>query len=269
MITTQSKSFENFWEIIEKEIHQHPVIISNVYCKWFKRGEASEAQIVDLFEQFAVFSKWFLLAQMMRMLQASDLEAEIQARYILVNELGVGISPDSATENQLFKTSWAHINWLRETAKPLPLDATQLGSWNSASLATRKFIEGLERNYGSKDGNVGHGASYAIETWASWGIGGSEADENNNFWKELISGLEKCNSRRRQNNQPEIPLDFFLFHFNSEKQHGDNVFDELRHSFDKPEFHYEEFLFGARKALEAIHTFWLGLNNARKRIVRC
>lgn len=69
MTTTQEKSFENFWNVLKSEIHQHPVIVSNPYCKWFKKGEASEAQIADLFEQFAVFSKWFLLVQMMRMLQ--------------------------------------------------------------------------------------------------------------------------------------------------------------------------------------------------------
>ena len=117
MNAPRRKHFEDFWGIVKNEIHGHPVIVDNPYCKWFKKGEATEGQLIDLFEQFAVFSKWFLLAQLMRVLNASDLEAETHARYILANELGVGINPDGSTEEQPFKTRWAHINWLRDTAR--------------------------------------------------------------------------------------------------------------------------------------------------------
>ena len=136
------KCFEDFWEKVKNEIHSHPVIVENPYCKWFKKGEATQEQLIDLFEQFAVFSKWFLLAQMMRVLNASDLEAETHARYILVNELGVRINSDGSTENQLFKSHWAHINWLRETTHPLKLNPERLGSWNSASSSTPRLYQG-------------------------------------------------------------------------------------------------------------------------------
>ena len=166
--------YENFWEIVKEEIHQHPVITNNPYCKWFKKGDANNQQVIDLFEQFAVFSKWFVLAQLMRVLNAPDIESETNARYILVNELGVGIKTDGSTDEQPFKTKWAHINWLRETAKPLGLGPIKLGSWESASPSTIEFIHGLEETYGSKEGEIGRGASYAIETWAAWGIGKGE-----------------------------------------------------------------------------------------------
>lgn len=265
MNAPRRKTFEDFWEIVEKEIHGHPVIVDNPFCKWFKTGAADRRQIADLFEQFAVFSKWFLLAQLLRVLNASDLEAETRSRYILVNELGVGILPDGAAENQPFKTGWAHINWLRETARPLGLDPQRLGSWESASPATKAFIKGLEETYGSKDGEIGRGASYAIETWAAWGIGKGATAESDNFWKELIVGIE-IHNQQCADNARKVPLDFFLFHFNSEKGHGDNVLEEMQHSYFKSGFDARKFLKGGRQALDAIHTFWAGLDKSRREL---
>lgn len=260
------RTFDIFWHGIQKNVHNHPVITRNPYCKWFKQGEISHNQMVNLFEQFAVFSKWFLLAQLMRVLHASDIEAETHARFILANELGVGINPDGSTENQPFKTPWAHINWLRETAKPLKLNTQILGNWETASPSTRHFIGSLEKTYGSKDAEISRGASYAIETWAAWGIGKGEEHESNNFWKELITGIERYNETNHLNGNRAIPLDFFLFHFNSEKRHGDNVLDEMKTSFHSPRFNAQKFFKGAHQALEAIYTFWLGLDKTRKAI---
>ncbi|MBI4389369.1 MAG: hypothetical protein HY580_04245 [Nitrospinae bacterium] len=265
MNAPRRKTFEDFWEIVERELHGHPVIVNNPFCKWFKKGGASRRQIADLFEQFAVFSKWFLLAQLLRTLNASDLEAETRSRHILVNELGVGILPDGTAENQPFKTEWAHINWLRETARPLDLDPQRLGSWESASPATKAFIKGLEDTYGSKDGEIGRGASYAIETWAAWGIGQGAAAESGNFWKELIVGIELYNQNIAHGAR-KVPLDFFQFHFDSEKGHGDNVLEEVRHSYFKPGFDAKKFLKGGRQALDAIYTFWAGLDKSRREL---
>ncbi len=266
MSVTISKSFESFQNTLEKKIHCHPVIINNPYCKWFKQGNANKDQLIDLFEQFAVFSKWFLLAQLMRMLNAPDVESETHSRYILANELGVGINSNGSSENQPFKTRWAHINWLRETSKPLDIKLDTLGSWNTASTSTKKFISELEATYGNKDGEIGRGASYAIETWAAWGIGQGKNAEVNNFWSELISGLEIYNSKCNSNSSNIIPLDFFQFHFESEKSHGDNVLEEIESSFYSPEFEEEKFFTGAQRALDAIFIFWKGLDENRKKL---
>lgn len=266
MDTIKQKEFDEFWKAIQTEIHVHPVITENVYCKWFKKGEFTKPQLLDLFKQFAVFSKWFLLAQMMRLLNASDLEAETHARYILANELGVKTHPGGSTEDMPFKTSWAHINWLRDTAKTIGLSSIDLGSWETASPATRAFIHGLEKTYGSKDGEIGRGASYAIETWAAWGLGLGQESESNNFWKELITGIEIYNRNNRNPGEAPIPLDFFLFHFNCEKDHGDNVLEELKGSFFKPGFDGGKFIMAGKQALEAIHTFWLGLDQTRREL---
>lgn len=266
METSKQKEFDKFWNTLQTEIHSHPVITNNVYCKWFKKGEFTKPQLIDLFKQFAVFSKWFLLVQMMRLLNAADLEAETHARYILCNELGVKTHPGGSTEDLPFKTSWAHINWLRDTTQPIGLVPELLGSWESASPATRAFIQGLEDTYGSKNGEVGRGASYAIETWAAWGLGLGTESESNNFWKELITGIEAYNRNNQHSGETPIPLDFFLFHFNCEKDHGDNVLEELKESFFKPGFDGDKFIQAGKKALLAIHTFWLGLDQARQEI---
>ncbi len=68
--------------------------------RWFKKGEFTQSQLIDLLKQFADFSKWFLLDQMMRLLNAADLDAETHARYILANELEVKIHSDGSTEDQ-------------------------------------------------------------------------------------------------------------------------------------------------------------------------
>ncbi len=265
MDTIKQKEFDEFWKAIQTEIHSHPVIRNNIYCKWFKKGELTKSQLIDLFEQFAVFSKWFLLVQMMRLLNATDLEAETHARYILANELGVKTHPDGSTEDQPFKTSWAHINWLRDTVKSTGLSSVELGSWESAAPATRAFIQGLEDTYGSKNGEVGRGASYAIETWAAWGLGNGKEAESNNFWKELITGIEKYNRHNQNSGEAPIPLDFFLFHLNSEKGHGDNVLEELKEAFSHPDFDGDKFIKAGKQALKAIHTFWLGLDQSRRK----
>ncbi|MFQ5481729.1 MAG: hypothetical protein ACE5ER_03130, partial [Nitrospinaceae bacterium] len=87
-----------------------------------------------------------------------------------------------------------------------------------------------------------------------------------NFWKELITGIERCNARHQCDAKNAIPLDFFRFHFESEKGHGDNVLEELQHAFFKPTFDPKNFIQAGQRALNAIHTFWLGLEKSRLEI---
>ena len=73
-----------------------------------------------------------------------------------------------------------------------------LGRWYIANRATKEFLNGLDSSYGSPNWNCGAGASFAIESWAGFGIGKGKRAELNNFWKELIIGLEKFNQKRKQ-----------------------------------------------------------------------
>jgi hypothetical protein len=250
-------------ELIRREFFEHRVITSNAFTEWFSRGEANEEQVADLLMQFSVFSNHFLVAQVKRMVNAGSLEGEKAARNILVSELGVGIDPRSGSpEGKTFSTSNAHINWLRESAAALDIDPAELGRWRNASRATRRFLTLLDRSYGSEDPMIGAGASFAIETWAAFGIGAGPELEARNFWKQLIAGLEAFNQGRDR----KIPLGFFKYHFQLEAGHGANVWHELEQAQDQPGFDARRFLRGGKQALAAIETFWLGLEESRPRL---
>lgn len=256
--------FAAFRKRIEGEFFSHPVIVRNPYTKWFRQGLAGEDQVRDLLLQFSVFSNHFVALQAKRLVNAATEEGERTARYILVSECGVGMDPvTGSTEGRSFSTQNAHLNWLRETGKVLGLEPRRMGRWEEGSPSTHAFLEGLDRTYGSRDGQIGAGASFAIENWAAFGIGKGEA-ESDNFWKELITGLEAFN-RRRRGREP-LPLGFFQYHFELETGHGANVWRELEESFTEPGFDAGKFLAGGREALAAIHTFWLGLDKTRRRL---
>lgn len=252
-------------ETIQKEFFDHPVVRANPYTEWFSRGEASPEQAADLVVQFSVFSNHFLVIQAKRMVNAATLEGEVCARNILMNELGVGLDPRSGSvEGRTFSTANAHLNWLREVGAALGLAAMELGRWEKASPETRAFLKGLEATYGSHDGNVGAGASFAIENWAAFGIGLGPL-EKMNFWKQLIEGLEGFNRvQRLALGLKPLPMGFFKFHFEIEAGHGLNVWKELEETFAQPGFDSGKFLKGGRKALDAIHLFWQGLERSRR-----
>ena len=257
---------EAFKRRVRSELLTHPVITDNRFCEWFARGEADEDVVSDLITQFAVFSNHFLVVQAKRLVNAGSLEAERCARNILVNECGVGLDPRSgSTEGRTFATGNAHLNWLRQSGAALGLAPERLGRWSSATAPTKRFLQGLDRTYGSRDPMVGAGASFAIENWAASGLGGGPEAESKNFWRQLIAGLEALNRRRAAEGEEAVPLAFFKFHAETETGHGLNVWRELEETFSEPGFDEKRFLKGGKKALEAIELFWLGLDAERRR----
>ena len=261
----EMKDFELFKKKIEREFFQHPVIVNNPYTKWFKTGLANTEQVKDLVLQFSVFSNHFIVVQAKRMVNANTLEGEESARAILLNECGVGMDVKTGSiEQKRFTTQNAHINWLRKIANMLDINPKLIGRWEAGTNATHKFLEGLDKTYGSYDGQIGSGASFAIETWAAFGIGLGEEAESNNFWKELIVGLEGYNKRHRlPNNLPPLPTGFFQYHFETESGHGANVWQELEETFTGKDFNEEKYIKAGKIALESIYTFWVGLDEAR------
>lgn len=256
---------ESFKRVVRRELFTHPVITANPYTAWFARGEADDDQIAELLVQFSVFSNHFLVLQVKRMVNAATIEGERCARNILMNECGVGLDPRTGSvEGRTFASANAHLNWLREAGAVLGLEPMKLGRWRQGSAATRKFLNGLDKTYGSHDGMVGAGASFAIECWAASGLGGGPALEAGNFWRQLIRGLEAVNKRRTEEGLEVIPLGFFKFHAEIEAGHGVNVWRELEETFAQPGFDAKRFLRGGKKALDAIEAFWLGLDASRR-----
>lgn len=253
-----------FREQISRELLRHPVIRENPFTAWFEKGLADHDQVLDLIVQFSVFSNHFLVAQVKRMVFSDTEEGERCARNILMSECGVGLDARTGSvEGRTFSTASAHINWLRECGAVLGLSPMDLGRWHKASASTKAFLRALEATYGSPDSDIGEGASFAIESWAAFGIGHPEL-ERKNFWKQLIVGLEKHNEVRAAEGLKEIPLGFFKYHFALESGHGANVWTELEASLERPGFSRAKFLRGGKKALDAIHRFWLGLDESRR-----
>src|SRR5688572_19848480 len=185
------KQIASLREELTATVFAHEVIQRNPYTKWFKRGEANTEQVKDLVVQFSVFSNHFIPLEAKRMVNAATEKEEREARSILGSEIGVPINVKTGDiEGRAFSHDNAHIKWLRDIGEMLGLNRDQLGKWKIGSAATHEFLERLEEVYGSRDNDIGAGASFAIESWAGYGIGKGEEAESYNFWKELIMGLE-------------------------------------------------------------------------------
>src|SRR5687767_2698777 len=143
---------------VEREIYSHEVIQNNVYTKWFKLGQATTEQVVDLVVQFSVFSNHFIPLEAKRMVNAATEEEEREARAILGSEIGVSIDATTGNiEGHRFSHNAAHIKWLRDIGEMLGLDRNQLGKWALGNDATHAFLKLLEEVYGSPDNNIGSG----------------------------------------------------------------------------------------------------------------
>lgn len=262
----RAEAFVDHIRRVEREIYAHEVIRQNPYTQWFKQGTADDGQVTDLVIQFSVFSNHFLPLEAKRMVNAATEEEEKKARSILGSEIGVPINIQTGNiEGFRFSHDNAHIKWLRDIGEILGLGRDQLGKWALGSRATHRFLENLEKVYGHPDNNIGSGASFAIESWAGFGIGKGKEAESNNFWKELIIGMEAYNKKHHEAlSLPPVDVGFFQLHFDLELGHVANVEDELSEVFFSAGFDQEQWYYGSREALDAIHIFWKGLEEKRR-----
>jgi hypothetical protein len=268
------RDWDRFLQRVNETVMQHPVVKDNQYCIWFARGEATREEVRDLVQQFSVFSQLFIVAQLLKTINAPTLEQQRESREILANELGVVfrsgrtspaarpaeaadidrlgdpelVSTEGTVDGGTFHFSATHFEWLLGVARPLGLAFKELGKRRVGWPSTLHFCDELARLYGSEDPDVGEGASFAVENWAAAG-----------FWKQLIAGLERFRDREC----PELRLAFFTWHDRVEDQHAAHTLDELREAYRRPDFDEEKFLQGAREMLDGVKSFWDGLNARR------
>ncbi len=262
--------FSRFVETCNRELMTHPVITDNKYCAWFATGEANRELIRHFVVQFSVFSNLFLLAQLMKVINAGSLEGMRASKEILANELGVIFNkqgnkledvtdtdregdPDIVTiegsvDGGTFRFRAAHFEWLLQMGETLGLGFNDLGKRRHGTPATLFFCDQLSAIYGNEDANIAEGASFAVENWAAAG-----------FWKQLVAGLDAF----KQAEQSDLPLAFFTWHDRIEDQHAGHVMDELEELYFTPEFDEEKFLKGGREMLDGVEAFWTGLNEHR------
>lgn len=266
----RGKQFLQFQRRIDRDLLRHRVIRDNRYTAWFRQGEQSETQIRDFVSQFAVFSNLFLVAQLYKMINADTLEAMRESKEILANEIGVvfrsqrqkpdgpdaALGPDDAgtegsVEGGTFHFSTAHFEWLYRLAQRLGLGFHEIGKRRYGSPATLYFCDELIRLYGHENYAISQAASYAVENWAAAG-----------FWQELIDGFAGYNRRHGA----DLPLGFFLWHNQLEAQHARHTQEELEEYYFERDVNEEDFIRYGNEMLDAVATFWEGLDKERQRI---
>ncbi len=274
----QVEAFGEFLDRVERDLLQHRIITDSAYTRWFRDGRATDAELAHFVRQFSVFSNQFLVAALLRVINAPTLQQARAAKEILMNELGViyrrtdgqaapahGDADDDAKDREgdpdlvstegtvdggIFRFRAAHFEWLLAVGETLGLGFDDLGKRRHGRDYTLHFCDELRRLYGSEDDRIAEGASFAVENLAAAG-----------FWQELEDGLLHIKATRL----PRLKVAFFTWHNRVEAQHAGHTMEELESVFFDARFDESKFFQGAREVLDAIAGFWDGLEDDRRR----
>jgi hypothetical protein len=272
----QVDEFAHFLEDVDRDLLHHRVIAENHYTRWFQAGLATDAELRQFIRQFSVFSNQFLIAALLKVINAPTLQQARAGKQILLNELGVIyrrvdpteirgaadlsaedkdregdpelVSTEGTVDGGTFRFRAAHFEWLVGVGQGLGLRFEDLGKRNHGRPSTLHFCDELHRLYGSEDSQVAEGASFAVENWAAAG-----------FWQELEDGLTAI----KQSRHSQLRLAFFTWHNRVEAQHAGHTMEELEAVYFDPDFERGKFFQGAREVLDAIAEFWDGLEQDR------
>lgn len=271
----QVENFRDFLAQVDRELMQHRIILNNEYTRWFQKGDVNDEQLRHFIKQFSVFSNQFLIAALLKVLNAPSLQQARASKEILLNELGVIyrkpgqavgsradlneedkdregdpdlVSTEGTVDGGVFRFRAAHFEWLLNIGQGLGLGFNDMGKRQHGTPSTLHFCDELQRLYGSDDGQIAEGASFAVENWAAAG-----------FWQELEDGLMIIKKKRH----PKLKLAFFTWHNRVEAQHASHTLEELEEVYFDDDFDRGKFFQGGKEILEAVATFWDGLNQDR------
>jgi hypothetical protein len=272
----QVEAFRDFLDRVDRDLLHHRVITDNAYTRWFRNGTATDAELAHFVRQFSVFSNQFLVAALLRVINAPTLQQARSAKEILMNELGVIyckkdadarprheigeesneregdpdlVSTEGTVDGGLFRFRAAHFEWLLAVGETLGLGFDDLGKRRQGRPYVLRFCDELQRLFGSEDDQIAEGASFAVENWAAAG-----------FWQELEDGLLEIKATRL----PALKVAFFTWHNRVEAQHAGHTMEELEAVFFAPSFDETRFFQGAHEVLDAIALFWDGLEANRR-----
>jgi hypothetical protein len=273
------EEFRSFLDQVDRELLHHRIVTDNAYTRWFRGGTATDDELRHFVRQFSVFSNQFLVAALLRVINASSLQQARAAKQILMNELGVIyrrtggdgngapnrpiddeakdregdpdlVSTEGTVDGGIFRFRAGHFEWLLGVGEALGLGFDDLGKRKHGRPSTLRFCDELQRLYGSDDGQVAEGASFAVENWAAAG-----------FWQELEDGLLQIKATRH----PRLRIAFFTWHNRVEAQHAGHSMEELEELYCTPGFDRQKFFQGGHEVLDAIAGFWDGLEDDRRK----
>ena len=274
----QVEEFQEFLNEVDRDLLHHPIVVDNPYTRWFQEGRATDEELRHFVRQFSVFSNEFLVAALLRVINAPTLQQARSAKEILMNELGVIyrrgktetaattaqppsdeqmdregdpelVSTEGTVDGGLFRFRAAHFEWLLAVAEGLGLGYPDIGQRKHGRPTTLHFCDELKRLYGNEDAAIAEGASFAVENWAAAG-----------FWQELEDGLMAIKRERH----PHLRIAFFTWHNRVEAQHAGHTMEELEAVYFAPGFDRGRFFQGGHEVLEAIAAFWDGLEQDRR-----
>ena len=261
----KSELFDYFKQELRETVLSHPIIKHNSYLEWFSQADLLESDVIYFTKQFSVFSNQFIIAQLLKTINANSLEQMRDAKEILANEIGVvfkpskqkkttsGVDPEvvgveGTVDGGTFRFKAAHFEWLVNFAEPLGLTFNDIGKRKHGNPATLFFCDELIRIYGSDNFSTAAGASFGVENWANAG-----------FWGQITQGLESYNKQTKSN----LNLGFFKWHDALEGQHAQHTWDELEEIFNDKDFNKDEFIKGGNNILDGVAAFWEGLDQNR------
>jgi hypothetical protein len=272
----QVDDFRDFLAQVDRDLMQHRIIRNNAYTRWFAQGLATDQELKHFLKQLSVFSNLFLLAALQKVINAPTLEAMRAGKEILMNELGVVyrkptqsanatattktddqkdlegdpelVNIEGTVDGSLYRHRAAHYEWMLGVGEAVGLGYNDLGKRRHGRPGTLHFCDELFRLYGSDDGSIAEGASFAVENWAAAG-----------FWQQLEDGLLKIKKSRI----PGLKLAFFSWHNRVEGQHAGHVMEELEEAYFEEGFDREKFFAGGKEILEGVAAFWDGLEQDR------
>ncbi len=259
--------FLKFQDRINNELLTHRVITNNEFTSWFSEAELTFEMVKQFIIQFSVFSNQFLIAQLLKTINADSLEGMRASKEILANEIGVVfkrfekvngsvdqdvdpelVSTEGSVEGGTFRFRAAHFEWLLRISNRLGLSFNDVGKRKHGIETTLFFCDELARLYGNEDYLISQSASYAVENWAAAG-----------FWDELIEGLARFNQHEDMN----LPLAFFTWHSRLEAQHARHTQEELEELYFSRNIRENDFIAYGNEMLDGVAAFWDGLNELR------
>ena len=275
LTNAQVDQYREFLREVEQDLLQHRIIKHNPYTAWFQKGGVSDAELRFFVQQFSVFSNQFLVAALLKVINAESVEQMRASKEILLNELGVIyrkgetiqgersslndedkdregdpdlVGTEGTVDGGIFRFRAAHFEWLLRIGEKLHLGFNDLGKRRHGRPSTLFFCDELQRTSGSEDAPFAEGASFAVENWAAAG-----------FWQELEDGLMAIKKTRI----PSLPLAFFTWHNRVEGQHAGHTLEELEEVYFTDDFDKAKFMQGGSEILEAVAAFWDGLEKDR------
>ena len=290
----QVEGFRQFLEDVDRELLHHRIITDNAYTRWFEKGEASDSELKHFIKQFSVFSNQFLIASLLKVINAPTLQQARSTKEILLNELGViyrrrePASRNGHAHAQAHDSEGhAHDGDSAQAAAPVGSDregdpelvsteGTVDGGVFRFRAAHFEWLLAIGETVGLGFDDMGkrrNGTAATLEFCDAlhrlYGAedpqiaeGASFAVENwaaAGFWQELEDGLVLIKNGRL----PKLRLAFFTWHNRVEAQHAGHTMEELEDVYFSSDFDRDRFFRGASDVLDAIAGFWDGLERDR------